>query len=51
VLEIDRLRKHYGDIVALEECSFFTEPGRVVGFLGPNAAGKTTTVRGIVSPP
>ncbi len=47
MLEIDQLRKSYGDIVALEDCSFIAEPGRVVGFLGPNAAGKTTTMRSI----
>jgi len=47
LLEIDQLRKSYGDIVALEDCSFIAEPGRVVGFLGPNAAGKTTTMRSI----
>lgn len=47
MLEIDRLRKRYGDIVALEDCSFVAEPGGVVGFPGPNAAGKTTTMRSI----
>lgn len=47
MLEIDRLRKRYGAVVALEDCSFVAESGRVVGFLGPNGAGKTTTMRSI----
>ncbi len=47
MLEIDRLRKRYGDIVALEDCSYVAEPGGVVGFPDPNAAGKTTTMRSI----
>ncbi|MDA1258648.1 MAG: ATP-binding cassette domain-containing protein [Chloroflexi bacterium] len=47
MLEVDRLRKRYGDVVALNDCSFVAQPGRVVGFLGPNGAGKTTTMRSI----
>lgn len=47
MLEIDDLHKRYGDIVALDGCSFAVEPGRMVGFLGPNGAGKTTTMRAI----
>lgn len=47
MLEIDDLHKRYGDIVALDGCSFAVEPGRMVGFLGPNGAGKTTTMRAV----
>ncbi|HSJ27325.1 MAG TPA: ATP-binding cassette domain-containing protein [Acidimicrobiia bacterium] len=47
MLEVDGLYKHYGDVVALDGCSFKVEPGRMVGFLGPNGAGKTTTMRAI----
>ena len=47
MLEIDDLHKRYGDIVALDGCSFTVEPGRMVGFLGPNGAGKTTTMRAV----
>jgi ABC-2 type transport system ATP-binding protein len=47
MLEIRELRKHYGDVVALDGASFDVSPGRILGFLGPNGAGKTTTMRAI----
>jgi len=47
VLEVRRLTKRYGDVVALDGASFGVAPGRIVGFLGPNGAGKTTTMRAI----
>jgi ABC-2 type transport system ATP-binding protein len=48
VLELDGLRRRYGDVVALDGLSFTVPPGRVFGFLGPNGAGKTTAMRAIV---
>jgi ABC-2 type transport system ATP-binding protein len=45
MLEIIDLSKRYGDVVALDGASFTAEPGRLVGFLGPNGSGKTTTMR------
>ncbi len=53
MLEVDKLAKRYGDVVALDGCSFVVPEGRMVGFLGPNGAGKTTTMRavfGLVEP-
>jgi ABC-2 type transport system ATP-binding protein len=47
MLEIVGLEKAYGDIKALDGCSFRVQPGRMLGFLGPNGAGKTTTMRAI----
>jgi ABC-2 type transport system ATP-binding protein len=47
VLELRDLRKRYGDITALDGCSFTATPGRVLGFLGRNGAGKTTAMRSI----
>jgi ABC-2 type transport system ATP-binding protein len=41
----DKLSKHYGDTVALDELDLAVEPGEVYGYLGPNGAGKTTTIR------
>jgi ABC-2 type transport system ATP-binding protein len=44
VIEVEGLRKAYGDRVALDGVSFSVQPGEVLGILGPNGAGKTTTV-------
>lgn len=44
-LEIDRVSKRYGDIVALDSVSFDVRPGELFGFVGSNGAGKTTTMR------
>ena len=47
MLVVEGLRKTYGDIKALDGCSFSVGPGRLLGFLGPNGAGKTTAMRAI----
>lgn len=47
MLKIDALTKLYGDIKALDVCSFHVERGRMLGFLGPNGAGKTTAMRAV----
>ncbi|MFI5892743.1 ABC transporter ATP-binding protein [Actinoplanes sp. NPDC051513] len=44
VIEVQNLRKRYGDTVAVREVSFTVERGEIFGILGPNGAGKTTTV-------
>jgi ABC-2 type transport system ATP-binding protein len=44
-LEIDRLARRYGDVVALQELSFQVGAGELFGFVGSNGAGKTTTMR------
>jgi len=48
VLQLDALTKRYGDISALNRCSFEVPPGTLVGFLGPNGAGKTTAMRSVL---
>ena len=39
--------KRFGAVQALDGCSFSVERGRMLGFLGPNCAGKTTAMRAI----
>ena len=43
-IEVNDLRKSYGDVEAVRGVSFSVERGEVFGLLGPNGAGKTTTV-------
>lgn len=47
MLELLGLSKRFGEVVALDECSLNARPGRVLGFLGRNGAGKTTAMRSI----
>ena len=47
MLSIDGLTKRYGDVVALDGMSLAATPGRLLGFLGPNGSGKTTTMRAV----
>src|SRR5215210_681080 len=44
VVEVDGLRKRYGDRTVLRDVSFAVDRGEVFGLLGPNGAGKTTTL-------
>jgi len=45
MIEVEHLTKKYGDLVAVKDLSFKVEEGQIWGLLGPNAAGKTTTMR------
>ncbi len=44
-VEVQRLCKRFGDVVALDSVSFAARRGRTLGLLGPNGAGKTTTLQ------
>lgn len=53
MLEVDQLKKSYGNVVAVNGVSLRAGRGETVGLLGPNGAGKTTTVSiiaGLVRP-
>ena len=41
VLQVDRISKRYGDVVALHDLSFSVRGGEIFGFVGSNGAGKT----------
>jgi len=45
VIQVQDLTKRFGDFVAVDAVSFNVAAGEVVGYLGPNGSGKTTTIR------
>src|ERR1700730_8820355 len=44
MLEVNRISKTYGKLIAVNGVSFRADYGETIGLLGPNGAGKTTTV-------
>jgi ABC-2 type transport system ATP-binding protein len=53
ILEVDNLKKKYGDFEAVKGISFEVQEGEVFGLLGPNGAGKTQTISmltGVIEP-
>lgn len=45
MIEVENLTGYYGNLAAIRDVSFTVQEGEILGFLGPNAAGKTTTMR------
>ncbi len=53
VIYVDELTRKFGDFVAVDRVSFEVNEGEIVGYLGPNGSGKTTTIRmllGLLAP-
>jgi ABC-2 type transport system ATP-binding protein len=52
-LEVVGLTKKFGNFTAVDRVTFTVQPGEVLGYLGPNGSGKTTTIRmlcGLLTP-
>ena len=45
VIVVENLTRRFGDFVAVDHINFEVKPGEVIGYLGPNGSGKTTTIR------
>ena len=49
MIEIKKLTKTFGSLVAVDHLDLFIGAGDIFGFIGPNGAGKTTTMRILVT--
>jgi ABC-2 type transport system ATP-binding protein len=47
VIQVEQLHKRYGTTVAVDDLSLEVAAGEILGILGPNGSGKTTTVESI----
>lgn len=45
VIDVENLTRRFGKFTAVDHISFQVQAGEVVGYLGPNGSGKTTTIR------
>jgi len=48
-IEVNGLTKRFGALTAVENLSFSVHPGEIFGLVGPDGAGKTTTMRMLAS--
>jgi branched-chain amino acid transport system ATP-binding protein len=47
LLEVNNLTVFYGSVRALENASFYVDPGEIVAMIGPNGAGKSTALKAV----
>ena len=45
VIKVENLTRRFGEFIAVDHINFEVQAGEVVGYLGPNGSGKTTTIR------
>ncbi|HEX4235199.1 MAG TPA: ATP-binding cassette domain-containing protein [Caldimonas sp.] len=48
MLEVDKLSKRFGGLVAVKDLSFSIRPGEILGLIGPNGSGKSTAMKAIM---
>jgi branched-chain amino acid transport system ATP-binding protein len=48
MLEVSKLTKRYGGLVAVKDLSFSIRPGEILGIIGPNGSGKSTAMKTIL---
>ena len=48
IIKVANLTKNYGSLTAVDNITFSINKGELFGFLGPNAAGKTTTINMLI---
>ncbi len=49
IVSIENLVKRYGENLAVDHFSLHVEDGEILGLLGPNGSGKTTTINCLLS--
>lgn len=53
ILKIENLKKSFGGVRAVDDCSFSIERGKITALIGPNGSGKTTVfnlISGLIKP-
>ena len=53
MLALRQVRREFGGVQAVRDCTFTVEPGKITGLIGPNGAGKTTVfnlITGLLKP-